>query len=53
LVTYHPSALLRNPEWKKPAWIDLQEFQKEYQKFLTVLPISELKNGLQNSDSVK
>ena len=53
LVTYHPSALLRNPEWKKPAWIDLQEFQKEYQKFLPVLPISELKNGLQNSASVK
>ena len=53
LVTYHPSALLRNQEWKKPAWIDLQEFQKEYQKFLPVLPISELKNGLQNSASVK
>ncbi|HNX03605.1 MAG TPA: uracil-DNA glycosylase [Candidatus Cloacimonas sp.] len=32
LVTYHPSALLRNPEWKKPAWVDLQEFQKEYEK---------------------
>ena len=32
LVTYHPSALLRNPEWKKPAWVDLQEFQKEYDK---------------------
>jgi DNA polymerase len=24
LVTYHPSALLRNPNWKKPAWEDLQ-----------------------------
>jgi len=35
LVTYHPSALLRNPEWKKPAWVDLQEFQKEYEKLRT------------------
>ena len=24
LVTYHPSALLRNPGWKKDAWADLQ-----------------------------
>jgi DNA polymerase len=30
-VTYHPSALLRNPNWKKPAWIDLQKLQKDYQ----------------------
>ncbi|HQO18327.1 MAG TPA: uracil-DNA glycosylase [Candidatus Cloacimonas sp.] len=35
LVTYHPSALLRNPEWKRPAWVDLQEFQKEYEKLRT------------------
>jgi len=32
-VSYHPSALLRNPNWKKPAWIDLQKIQKEYEKF--------------------
>lgn len=31
-VTYHPAALLRNPEWKRPAWEDLQQFQKHYQK---------------------
>jgi DNA polymerase len=31
-VTYHPSALLRNPDWKKNAWIDLQRFQIEYEK---------------------
>lgn len=31
-VTYHPAALLRNPNWKRPAWEDLQAFQKEYQK---------------------
>jgi DNA polymerase len=30
-VTYHPSALLRNPQWKKPAWIDLQKLQKDYE----------------------
>ena len=30
-VTYHPSALLRNPGWKKFAWIDLQNVQREYQ----------------------
>jgi len=29
-VTYHPSALLRNPNWKKPAWEDLQKFQIAY-----------------------
>lgn len=23
MVTYHPAALLRNPNWKKPAWEDL------------------------------
>lgn len=30
-VTYHPSALLRNPNWKRPAWEDLQKFQIEYE----------------------
>ncbi len=29
-VTYHPSALLRNPNWKKNAWADLQFFEKHY-----------------------
>ncbi|MDP8269485.1 MAG: uracil-DNA glycosylase [Candidatus Tenebribacter davisii] len=29
-VSYHPSALLRNPHWKKFAWIDLQKLQKDY-----------------------
>ena len=31
-VTYHPAALLRNPEWKKPAWEDLQRFQAHYRQ---------------------
>ncbi|MFC2088386.1 uracil-DNA glycosylase family protein [Calditrichota bacterium] len=25
IVTYHPAALLRNPQWKKPAWEDLKK----------------------------
>jgi DNA polymerase len=24
LVTYHPAALLRNPNWKRPTWEDVQ-----------------------------
>lgn len=24
MVTYHPAALLRNPNWKRPAWEDVQ-----------------------------
>lgn len=28
LVTYHPAALLRNAELKRPAWEDLQKLQK-------------------------
>lgn len=31
IVTYHPAALLRNPNWKKPAWEDLQRLAAEYQ----------------------
>ncbi len=30
MVTYHPAALLRNPQWKRPAWEDLQKFRKLY-----------------------
>ena len=29
--TYHPSALLRNPRWKRPAWEDLQLLRREYE----------------------
>jgi uracil-DNA glycosylase len=29
-VTYHPSALLRNPEWKKFAWEDLKKLKVAY-----------------------
>jgi DNA polymerase len=24
MVTYHPAALLRNPNWKRPTWEDVQ-----------------------------
>jgi DNA polymerase len=30
MVTYHPAALLRNPNWKRPAWEDVKLFRKEY-----------------------
>ncbi|HWP81372.1 MAG TPA: uracil-DNA glycosylase [Bacteroidota bacterium] len=30
MVTYHPAALLRNPNWKRPAWEDVQLFRKHY-----------------------
>jgi uracil-DNA glycosylase len=32
LVTFHPAALLRNPNWKRPTWEDVQLFRKEYDK---------------------
>ncbi|MCL2844256.1 MAG: uracil-DNA glycosylase [Chitinivibrionia bacterium] len=28
IVSYHPSALLRDASWKKPAWDDLQKFER-------------------------
>lgn len=30
LVTFHPAALLRNPNWKKPAWEDVQKMRRMY-----------------------
>ncbi|MCH6574712.1 MAG: uracil-DNA glycosylase, partial [Bacteroidetes bacterium] len=30
MVTYHPAALLRNPNWKRPCCEDLQKFRKLY-----------------------
>lgn len=29
-VTYHPAALLRNPQWKRPTWEDVQKVRKKY-----------------------
>jgi uracil-DNA glycosylase len=31
MVTYHPAALLRNPNWKRPCWEDVQQFRKLYE----------------------
>jgi uracil-DNA glycosylase family 4 len=28
IVTYHPAALLRNPQWKQNAWIDFKKIKK-------------------------
>jgi len=30
VVTYHPAALLRNPEWKRQAWEDVQQLRVLY-----------------------
>jgi len=32
LVTFHPAALLRNPNWKRPAWEDLKNFRKLFEQ---------------------
>lgn len=28
MITYHPAALLRNPNWKRPAWEDVQAVRR-------------------------
>jgi DNA polymerase len=30
MVTFHPAALLRNPQWKRPTWEDMQAFKELY-----------------------
>jgi len=35
MVTYHPAALLRNPNWKRPCWEDLQKFRKLYDELMS------------------
>lgn len=30
MVTYHPAALLRNPQWKKDTWEDVQKLRARY-----------------------
>ena len=32
MVTYHPAALLRNPNWKRPTWEDVQAARKLHDK---------------------
>ena len=36
IVTYHPAALLRNPNWKKGAWEDLQMLKALHDEFTGV-----------------
>jgi len=33
LVTYHPAALLRNPQWKKFVWEDVKLLRSLYDEF--------------------
>lgn len=35
IVTYHPAALLRNPEWKKHTWEDVKFLRQLYQQTLS------------------
>lgn len=30
LATYHPAALLRNPQWKRPTWEDMKRLRRRY-----------------------
>ena len=32
MVTYHPAALLRNPNWKRPCWEDMQQVRDRLQE---------------------
>lgn len=32
VVTYHPAALLRNPQWKRAAWEDVQKLRHVYDR---------------------
>ena len=34
MVTFHPAALLRNPNWKKDCWVDVQKFRKLYDEIV-------------------
>lgn len=34
MVTYHPAALLRNPQWKRPTWEDVQLLRTKYDQLI-------------------
>ena len=42
MVTYHPAALLRNPNWKRPTWEDMQQL-RDYYKEIGGRPTGETK----------
>jgi uracil-DNA glycosylase len=35
VVTYHPAALLRNPNWKRGCWDDVRKFKKIYDELIS------------------
>jgi len=35
MVTYHPAALLRNPNWKRGCWEDVKKIRKLYDELVT------------------
>ncbi len=35
LVTYHPAALLRNAQWKRPTWEDMKLLRTKYDQLVT------------------
>lgn len=40
LVTYHPAALLRNPNWKRPTWEDVQLLRKRYDELVETAEVA-------------
>jgi DNA polymerase len=34
MITYHPAALLRNPQWKRPTWEDVQKLRTRYDEIV-------------------
>jgi uracil-DNA glycosylase family 4 len=32
MITFHPAALLRNPNWKRPTWDDMKQFKTLYEE---------------------
>lgn len=35
MVTYHPAALLRNPNWKRPVWEDVKKLRAAYDEIIS------------------
>ncbi len=40
IVTYHPAALLRNPQWKRSTWEDVQLLRRLYDEARSNSPVS-------------
>lgn len=40
MVTYHPAALLRNPNWKRPCWEDMQKIRDRLKELTATTSIS-------------